>query len=168
MTYHGVPTNLDFLGIPVDLVSDPENMDLKQMFYECTLLYYVWSLIYRELFETSQVDPTDELIQRTLYLHNAISLITCRLTTIYLALSCRLGDDSSIRVSISNESECVYIELPTPESPHPKMQFIKCYVYLPTCYLPSFADASGKLWINLGGLPSGTRVLVGQTWLTVQ
>ena len=168
MILQGVPSNLDFTGIPVDLISDPDNMDLKHMFYECTLLYYVWSLIYSELLETSQVDLSDGLIQRTLYLHNVISLITSRLTSIYLALSCRLGDDPSIKVSISNEHECVYIELPTPASVHPKMHFLKCYAYLPTCYLPSFTDASGKLWINLGGLPSGTRVLVGQTWLTVQ
>ena len=168
MTYHGVPTNLDFLGIPVDLVSDPDNKDLKELFYDCTLLYYVWSLIYRELLETSQVEPTDELIQRTLFLHNAISLIICRLTSIYLVLACRLGDSPSIQVSITHEHECVYIELPIQQSSHPKMHFIKCYTYLPTCYLPSFADANGKLWINLGGLPVGTRVLVGQTWLTVQ
>ena len=39
MILQGVPSNLDFTGIPVDLISDPDNMDLKHMFHECTLLY---------------------------------------------------------------------------------------------------------------------------------
>ena len=29
MILQGVPSNLDFTGIPVDLISDPDNMDLK-------------------------------------------------------------------------------------------------------------------------------------------
>lgn len=168
MNYKGVPNDLDFIGIPVDMSSDPENKDLKELFYDCTLLYYVWSLLYRDLLEIQQVELTDELIERTLFIHNAISLIFCRLTTIYLVLARQFGEDPSIKVSITHEHECVYIELPVQEIPHPKMSMLKCYVYLPTCYLPSFTDANGTLWINLGGLPAGTRVLVGQTWLTVQ
>lgn len=168
MNYKGVPHNLDFTGIPVDMTSDPENKDLKELFYDCTLLYYVWSLLYRDLLEMQQVELTDEMIERTLFIHNAISLIFCRLTTYYLVLSRQFGEDPSIKVSVTHEHECVYIELPVKEIPHPKMTMLKCYVYLPTCYLPSFTDVNGTLWINLGGLPTGTRVLVGQTWLTVQ
>ena len=168
MDYTGVPQNLDFTGIPVDMSSDPENKDLKELFYDCTLLYYVWSSIYQELLELQQVSPTDEFIQRTLYLHNAISLLFCRLTTLYLSMACRLGDEPTLRINITHESECVYIELPTPISNHPQIHHVRCYVYLPTCYLPSVSDSAGKLWINIGGLPTGTRVLTGQTWLTVQ
>lgn len=168
MDYTGVPHNLDFLGIPVDMTSDPENKDLKEVFYDCTLLYYVWSLVTQELLEIQQVNPTDELIQRALYLHNAVSLIFCRLTTLYLTLACRLVEEPGIKLNISHEHECVYIELPTPASPHPQITHVRCYAYLPTCYLPSVADSTGKLWISLGGLPSGTRILTGQSWLTVQ
>ena len=162
---YALPLNFEHVGV-APFKSVQETSPLLELFEASTQLHKAYMFSAKHFNESFQHgmfgerSVTDEQRVNVLYMYNTMTAASYQLMEVNNNLGIAFND--SCKVNVLDLHELLYIELPINTNGE------HLFAYIPAGVLTHEVTTDGTTWVYVGGIPSGSRVLVRNVWLTVQ